>query len=766
MGYVSAFTADDKWESICSGVQLSCGAVLTAAHCLRGSHSCDRGSFFTRYHAGDCGHSEDGHTWSFSTTIVMPGFHPSTSGSLNDLQIAHDIAILPLRADPDVAFRRTARSLPYARLGDVGSVLSGAVVSEVGYGAGARTDDGDCVVDEECNTKPGSVPPHGAYRKHAELSVGYVGGTWQAIRLQGINGSMAVPGDSGGPVLLGTDTVVGIQSSTNGTASAPCNATQAWAANLTEPGFAQWIREQLAALDRDGDEVPDACDPCPDVPDDGYDADGDHELATSIWHRISIDGPGIPSPSVEANPLDLDLNPYAMSTTRERLWRWEDDFAYWSSSAWGAELPYGVPTEPEQGRGRLWVHAQTLHGMDLADAEHGIHGRADDITVPQPGLANAVQDVSPIVTKTRYVIHKVLTKEPIRLQLTARPCLACGPEMFEQGAIERPSWGYPLAQAPGASPREAQQIVTVPGSDALAVLLRDGSLMDVSDTVGEGLRASLSLGLRWVDAAENEPAAGAGAHAPTAIGLSADGTSIVERAYLVPGGLLGESDISPTHGVLKSNGTTETSAPGYVPTPRVEPLAAYSRSTRQLFVVGGRDPDTGSRLTDIARADVATGVWTRIVPKGVTLGQVLATTYSPRDRKLWILDTLGAGRGATARLIRLDPGTGRAQTLGEWPRSGKFDKHWLILDRDASVLLATSSDMVNKHVVIHFDDTRPVPQADRTYAGQHALALPPVVDSEGYAFTTRIAPKKMPVVVRVKALSGGIGHWGGMGTCL
>ncbi len=186
----------------------------------------------------------------------------------------------------------------------------------------------------------------------------------------------------------------------------------------------------------------------------------------------------------------------------------------------------------------------------------------------------------------------------------------------------------------------------------------------------------------------------------------------------------------------------------------------------QLFVVGGRDPDTGSRLTDIARADVGTGSWTRIAPKGVTLGQVLATTYSPRDRKLWILDTTGEGRGATARLIRLDPGTGRAQTLGEWPRSGKFDKHWLILDRDASVLLATSSDMVNKHVVIHFDDTRPVPEADRTYAGQHALALPPVVDSEGYAFTTRIAPKKMPVVVRIKTLSGGIGHWGGMGTCL
>ncbi|HQP38113.1 MAG TPA: hypothetical protein PLI95_23175, partial [Polyangiaceae bacterium] len=139
----------------------------------------------------------------------------------------------------------------------------------------------------------------------------------------------------------------------------------------------------------------------------------DDELETSVWHRIWVVGPGIPKPSSSVdgqNPLDLQLNPYVTGTTAERTWKWEDDFSYWSTtSQWKSYVPYGVPSQPGQGKGRLWVHANTTHGMDLADADHGIHGTAGDDTVPQPGLANAFQDVSPITTKSRYVIHKLLT---------------------------------------------------------------------------------------------------------------------------------------------------------------------------------------------------------------------------------------------------------------------------------------------------------------------------------------------------------------------
>lgn len=502
------------------------------------------------------------------------------------------------------------------------------------------------------------------------------------------------------------------------------------------------------------------------------------ETAGSVWHRIWV-GPGIPKPSsaVDAqNPLDLDLNPYLASaypsnlaaTTRERTWNWEDDFAYWSaSSKWKDELTYGVPSEAGQGKGRLWVHANTTHGMDLseADAEQGIHGKASDYATPQTGLANAVQDVSPIVTKSRYVIHKLLTRVPLNLDVTVRPCRTCGTAVPQPGTVEHPDWGYPLAQVPGGSPLQAQQVVTLPGIDSPTVLLADGSLMAVSGMIGQGLQASLALGVRWADAVEVDPAAGGGALAPSAIGLGSANNTIVERLYVRSGALLGQEDVSPTHGPLMRVESPMGLSPNAGPEPRTDPVAVYSRSSRRLFLLGGRSPISGELVPDVWWADVNSGAWERVQVKGFSPGSVIAATYSPRDRRLWILDEIGQKKNARARLSRLEPGTGVVEVLGEWSRTEKFDRHWLILDRDGRVLLAASSEKVNKHVVLRLDDAAGGLVAN-SFAGQHALALPPLVDAEGYAFATLVASHKMPVVVRLKALTGGIGHWGGLGACM
>jgi len=103
---------------------------------------------------------------------------------------------------------------------------------------------------------------------------------------------------------------------------------------------------------------------------------------------------------------------------------------------------------------------------------------------------------------------------------------------------------------------------------------------------------------------------------------------------------------------------------------------------------------------------------------------------------------------AHARLAIVAPGAGEVKLLGTWKRLNQFDKHWLLLDRDGAVLFAASSGKVNKHVVVRVNDNHGEMTVDWSYASVRALALPPLVDGAGYAFTLETATSKMPVTVR------------------
>lgn len=483
----------------------------------------------------------------------------------------------------------------------------------------------------------------------------------------------------------------------------------------------------------------------------------------SVWHRILIDG--VPSPSLVANPVDPGINPYLSGKNFERVWEWESDFAWWAGTWWGAPLfPYGVPSQAGQGAGRLCLHAQTLVGMDSATAnsKYGIHGRPEDPSFPQKSLANAFQSATPVTLKTTQIARKVHYKPHYEFDMRVRPCRFCGIEKLVSPLerVSHPDWGYPLLQVPGGSFLEAQRVVSVPNLGIQAgVLLSDGAVAVLSDAIGTGLKASFAAGLHWVDAAETDPAAGIGARAPSALGLSADGTTLVERMYLMPGaGLLGQTDLRRPIG----DAPLAASATQAIPGAREQFQAVYSRSSRRLFLVGGRDATTHLLLGDIWVADIDSPHWRAVPLHGHSVGDVLAATYSPRDRRVWILDVING----LARLTAVTPGSGETTVFGTWPRTATFDKHWLQLDRDGSVLFVASSGKVNKHVVIRIDTSQSPPAVQQTYAAPRALAIAPLVDSQGYAFTREVATSKMPVTIRLKNLTGGIGHWGDIGTCL
>ncbi len=501
-----------------------------------------------------------------------------------------------------------------------------------------------------------------------------------------------------------------------------------------------------------------------DLPDRGS------EVGQTVWHRIWI--AEITSPSAIPNPVDTTFHYPGTIPVYQRTWNWEDDFTFWSANPLPPATPiYAspyVPTVEGEGAGRLWLHAQTCVGMEDSNLCHpaGLHPNA--VTGdPQLGLANAFQDLTPATQKyyktgCRVVIADPpleLTWPPTGINMTAKPCFRCGDMQFTMPSMPNwghPDWGYALLQVPDGSPREAQQVLTLPGLEGQpGVLLKDGSLADLTGRIGPGLQASLSLGLRWVDAVEPEPSAGIGAAGPSAVGLSADASTIMERAFVGRGGLLGQADLGIGPGPH-----------GDPPAPRQGFQAVYSRSTQQLFVVGGEDASSHALLGDAWRADVRTLQWAQVPLAGYQVGKVLAATYSPRDRQLWILDEVAGAHGLRhARLARLKPGTGHFEILGTWLRIGLFDKLWLVVDRDGTVLLVASSNKIQKHVVVHIDNAAQ-PHVDNIYVGQHPLALPLLVDWEGYAFARQVNPRKMPVTLRGKSLGTGHGHWGDVGSCL
>ena len=110
---------------------------------------------------------------------------------------------------------------------------------------------------------------------------------------------------------------------------------------------------------------------------------------------------------------------------------------------------------------------------------------------------------------------------------------------------------------------------------------------------------------------------------------------------------------------------------------------------------------------------------------------------------------------------RIEPFPQQAfQVLGKW----LFDQHWLVIDRDDSVLLVASSSKVNEHVIVRIDVSG-APKVDGVRIAPFAFAAPPAVDTEGYSLI--IARKnKLPKLVRLATLDARPGRWLDVGGCL
>jgi hypothetical protein len=470
------------------------------------------------------------------------------------------------------------------------------------------------------------------------------------------------------------------------------------------------------------------------------------ETGFSWWHRVTMDRYGVTIPPDGNDTAIL----FQTGKSYPRTWKYQDDWSYWAAHffAW-PNLP--IP-ETEGGKlGRFWLHANTGVGMTDLTKGTGAHFKQGLLT-PADELANYYLDLDPSRrTRLPKFEPKMADWKP-GWYFAYRACATCPPY-----------WN-------GRShylPFESQVIVENPAQPGeIGVLVPGGIYALDTAEVGPGLRASLSdTSLRWLDAAEPNPMVGRGGSAPEAIALSADGTIVSETVLLRDGKLLGLADLirDPIHGPVA--GASAQSVTPAAPSPRVQFGAAYSRALGRLFLVGGTDSTSHEPTREVWTQSLDDRLWKRVATTGYEPETVLATTYSTGDGRLWVLDERAFGPVRIARLARIDPVTGKHETVGAWPRLRLFDRHWLVVDRDGSVLVAASSAKLRKHMIVRVRVDAPHPRVGGVYVGGFEITGPPVVDEEGY-WLIGFSRAGGPRVERLTDLKARPGDWGDVGGCL
>jgi hypothetical protein len=89
-------------------------------------------------------------------------------------------------------------------------------------------------------------------------------------------------------------------------------------------------------------------------------------------------------------------------------------------------------------------------------------------------------------------------------------------------------------------------------------------------------------------------------------------------------------------------------------------------------------------------------------------------------------------------LVRLNLRTYASESLGIWPRHGEWSRQWLVVDTDGGILLGSASPSARRHAIARIDVRAPGGPAVAGIAeGDHALVLPPLVDTLGYVLVLR-----------------------------
>lgn len=493
------------------------------------------------------------------------------------------------------------------------------------------------------------------------------------------------------------------------------------------------------------------------------------------WYRIRLDSPASdPLPQVIFPDSQDKLKNYGFDGKKcTRVWRWRTngDFDYWlAPGRWGEQLGFARPTTAS-GKDhdlRIWAHARTEVGTTVY-ADTGRHPRRSDTSQVAGQLANHYIDATFLTSETVVACRRTVPATPIPWYVH-RPWESVKPPPF------RPPQPDPLYDGSSFSLAHAAQRVRLRSEVIMTIgsgydqrhtfgrLRDDGRLEPMGDKLSAGLAQKSIEGMVLLGSVEAD--ALAGGDAPLAIGLSADGTAIIERVTFSGRGLIGESEQGcigerctfPVPRSASSRGGGLASSPPA----RQGFSAAYAKSLGQVVVAGGHD--TRGRATgDIWRVSVDNGEWEQI-RTAFRPDNVLSVTTSFVDRMIWVLDEVKTGGLRRARLTRVNPITGHHVVFATWPRLGLSDQAWLSLDAEGSLLLTTSSTLLRRHAVVRIDIDG-TPRPERLAWGNGALAFAPIVDASGYTFAKSQGGRDMPKLEHRDELGGSYAEWHQLGGC-
>lgn len=449
------------------------------------------------------------------------------------------------------------------------------------------------------------------------------------------------------------------------------------------------------------------------------------EDTETLWHRVRMNG----------LPVGTADGPwtYQVGNDLSRVWGYADDFQSWRTTAWGApwvpdlagqlcnpdEDPGCNPQLTFYFKGRFWVHAATAVGTTDLSKNTGLHALASNPQQPADSQSNHYEPLTPF---SKSVFYQAIGIEELFID---RECYWCGSAVSVVGDEECPHCGV---EALRELPSLVSRVVVRNGDGRVGVVSASGALSPLRTELGPSLSAKLGGDLLWVDQAEPSAYLGKGLVSPVAVALSPNDGSLVEQAFSAGGQLLGKGDLTRVGddiGIsLASVSGTGSDSPG-----RAGFIPVYSRSLARVFLIGG----TSASGSDVVfRPLAADGAWANIPSGVVHLGAPLAATYNHVDGQLWVLDEVPGPKGPHARLLRVDPTSGRRELLGEWPRAGLFQQHFLRTDRDGAMLLVASSAKHHSHALVRFTLQDGSLRLTGFRIRPRALAHPPAVDAAGY----------------------------------
>lgn len=261
----------------------------------------------------------------------------------------------------------------------------------------------------------------------------------------------------------------------------------------------------------------------------------------------------------------------------------------------------------------------------------------------------------------------------------------------------------------------------------------DGHGVDLTATTSPPVFAALAApGTRWVPAAES--GTWLTPDAAQLAGVAADGSTL-GLVLGMRGGVLSNLNAWTAPPPAGGGGPSPfaalaTPADGGAPdrpAPRSDFGVVLSATQNALFVVGGILPSS-SLAGDLWRFDVREGSWGVVPFTGPAPAKVLAATFRPEDRSLYLIDELPIRKKTWARLVRIRLDTRQASVLGTWRRHPELHDFFLTNAPRGDLLLVGSKKQ--NHFVGRVFDPETL-ETSRKIHGQGVLGLEPTLTDRG-----------------------------------